>query len=100
MKNSTSLVSIEAESPQAILGAFCRALEINARIKLTQENAKLKGKLAREAAAIFAKDIDKTPDIQSMSIDEAVKAADVSDTSVGLLSGTLVLQRALPLLKY
>src|ERR1700730_13524403 len=99
-RSSTSIVSIEAESPKEILGAFARALQMNAAIRLTSDNYKLKGRLAREAAAIFARDIDKNPAIYSMSIEEAVKAADVSDTSIGLLSGTLVLQRALPLLQY
>lgn len=100
MKRSSTSLSIEAESPKSILGAFVRCLEMNSAIRLTSENYKLKGMLAREAAAIFARDISENPDIQSMSIEEAVKAADVSDTSVGLLSGTLVLQRALPLLQF
>jgi hypothetical protein len=100
MKRSSTSLSIEAESPQSILGAFARCLSMNAAIRLTSENYKLKGALAREAAAIFARDIDKNPDIISMSIEEAVKAADVTDTAVGLLSGTLVLQRALPLLQF
>src|SRR5207302_7331816 len=100
MKSSTHHISIEAESPKAILENFSRCLQMNAAIRLTSENYKLKGRLAREAAALFAKDISENPDICSMSIGEAVKAADVSDISIGLLSGTLVLQRALPLLQY
>ena len=35
-----------------------------------------------------------------MPLHEAIKAADVSNTAVGTLAGTLVLQRSLPLLKY
>lgn len=93
-------VTIAQEAPNAIMKAYAALVCRNAQIPLTLETYREKGRVAREAAALFAKDIEKDAVIASMSMDEAIKAADNSDASVGLLSGTLVLQRALPLLMY
>ncbi len=96
----TPSVQITAEAPNATLKAFAAVCAKNAEVKLSTETAKEKGRLAREAAAIFAKDIDKNEALSNITMEEAIKAADVSDAQVGLLAGTLVLQRALPLLQY
>jgi len=93
-------VQIIAEAPNATLKAFAAVCAKNAEVKLSPETAKEKGRLAREAASIFAKDIDKNDTLAGITMEEAIKAADVTDAQVGLLAGTLVLQRALPLLQY
>jgi len=93
-------VQIIGEAPNATMKAFAAVICKNADTRLSNETAKEKGRLAREAAAIFAKDIDSNPILASMTMEEAIKAADISDAQVGLLSGTLVLQRALPLMQY
>lgn len=97
---SPSGVQITSEAPNATLKAFAAVCAKNAEVKLSTETAKEKGRLAREAASIFAKDIDKNDALAGITMEEAIKAADVSDAQVGLLAGTLVLQRALPLLQY
>lgn len=93
-------VVVVAEAPTATLKAFSEILAKNAAIKLSHETHKDKGRLAREACALFAKDIENNPSLSDITIEEAIKAADVTDAQVGLLAGTLVLQRALPLLQY
>jgi hypothetical protein len=100
MTTATTRVAIEREAARDILQAFARPLLISAGVRLTNQTHEAKGNLAREAASIFAKDIATNPDILDMPLREAIKAADVTDTSVGLLAGTLVLQRALPLLLF
>ncbi len=93
---------ITAESPNNVIKAFGAIIAKNAAIPLTQETAREKGRLAREAAALFAKDIQPNRVLDGMGIDEAIKAADFSDAAgnVGLLSGTLVIQRSLALMKF
>lgn len=93
-------VQVVGEAPNATLKAYAAILAKNAAVTLSAETAKEKGRLAREAAAIFAKDIDKNETLAGITMEEAIKAADVTDAQVGLLAGTLVLQRALPLLQY
>lgn len=95
-----SSVQILHEAPNATMKAFAAILARNAAIPLSPETHKAKGVLAREAAALFARDIEKDELLTSMPIEDAIKAADNTDVSVGLLSGTLVLQRALPLMQY
>jgi len=96
----TPSVQVSGEAPNATLKAFAAVICKNAAVNLSAETAKEKGRLAREAASIFAKDIDGNDALSSITIEEAIKAADVTDAQVGLLAGTLVLQRALPLLQY
>lgn len=91
---------VTGEAPNAKLKAFAGVICRNAEMRLSSETAKEKGKLAREAAAIFAKDIEKDDTLAGVTIEEAIKAADVADAQVGLLAGTLVLQRALPLMQH
>lgn len=93
-------VQITGEAPNAKLKAFAGVVCRNADVRLSTETAKEKGRLAREAAAIFARDIEPDKVLGDITMEEAIKAADVSDAQVGLLAGTLVLQRALPLMQY
>lgn len=93
-------VQITDEAPAAKLKAFAQVICRNAAVRLTPESAKEKGKLGRDAAAIFAADIERDTTLSGMTVEDAIKAADVSDDQVGLLAGTLVLQRALPLLQF
>lgn len=93
-------VRVTAEAPNTVMKEYAAILCRNAEIKLSHETHKAKGKLALEAAALFAKEIDGNVVISGMPMDEAIKAADNSNLSVGLLAGTLVMQRALPLLQY
>lgn len=95
-----SQVVLGAAAPNDTLKAYAAILAKNAEIKLGYDTQKAKGALAREAAALFARDIEKNPALADMTMEEAIKAADVSDANVGLLSGTLVLQRALTELMY
>lgn len=93
-------VSVTGISANEAIRSYGAVVAKNAAIPLSHATAAQKGELAREAAAIFAADISKNPAILDMSMDQAIKAADYSDAvgSVGLLSGSLVLQRALPLM--
>lgn len=97
---TSSGVRVTENAPNHIMKAYGEILAANAKIPLTMETAKAKGKLARDAAAIFAKDIAENVVISGMSMEDAIKAADFSDpnSSVGMLSGSLVLQKALPLM--
>jgi hypothetical protein len=97
---SPSGVTITHEAPNATMKEFAAIISRNAALPLSYETHKQKGKLASEAAALFARDIEKDPVLAGMSVEEAIKAADVTNAAVGLLAGTLVLQRALPLMQY
>lgn len=93
-------VQVTGTPANEAIRAYGAVVAKNAALPLSHATAVQKGELAREAAAIFAADIAKNPAILDMSMDQAIKAADYSDAvgSVGLLSGSLVLQRALPLM--
>jgi len=93
---------VTAPAPNNIIKGYAAILARNAAIPLSLQTSVEKGKLAREAAAIFAKEISPNRDLDGMSMDDAIKAADYSDSSgnVGLLSGSLVIQRSLALMKY
>jgi hypothetical protein len=97
---SGSSVRVTAEAPNTVMKEYAAILARNAAIKLSHETHKEKGKLALEAAALFAREINDNAVIIGMPLDEAIRAADNPNVSVGLLSGTLVMQRALPLLQY
>lgn len=90
------------ESPSSIMAGYSRVIAKNAAIPLNHATYKEKSRLAREAAAIYAKDIRDNQEIASMPMEDAIKAADYSDPTgnVGLLSGTLAIQRALDLFQY
>jgi hypothetical protein len=96
-------VVIVNEAAGTKIKAYAALVCRNAKLPLApmgSEEARQKSALAREAAALFAKDLATDELIASMPLDEALRAADNSDASVGLLSGTLVLQRALPLMQH
>jgi hypothetical protein len=97
---ANSRLEVTGISANEAIRSYGAVVAKNAAIPLSHATAAQKGELAREAAAIFAADISKNPVILDMSMDQAIKAADYSDAvgSVGLLSGSLVLQRALPLM--
>ena len=95
-------IRVIKEAPNAVLKHYGQVIARNAAIRLTKDTYQQKDELAREAAAIFAREIDSDPALTGMSMSEAIKAADYSDPegNLGLLSGTLALQKALPLLQY
>ena len=93
-------VVVAAEAPRTIIRAFWDVLKRNTALPLNNRTYEEKGALAREASTIFAKDIEKNETLSGMTVDDIIKAADVTDVSVGVLAGTLVLQRALPLLQF
>lgn len=100
LTTTNSNVRVTGQAPNDTIKAYGAIIAKNAAIPLSAATAAEKQQLARESAAIFAADIDKNPIILHMSMDDAIKAADYSDAalSVGLLSGSLVMQRALPLM--
>lgn len=91
-------VIVTSQAPNDVIKQYAAVVAKNAGIPLDEKNAPLKAKLAREAAGIFESDIADNPRVSSMSMNDAIKAADFTDPigSVGLLSGTLVMQKALP----
>ncbi len=89
-----------AEAPNAVIKEYIALVAKNSKLPLSAETAKEKAELARDAAAVFAKDISKNDVLQSMDMDQAIKASDNTDANVGLLSGSLTLQRSLPQMKY
>lgn len=97
---TSSNVKVTGQAPNDTIKAYGAVVAKNAAIPLTAATAEQKRDLAREAAAIFAADIEKDPVILHMDMNAAIKAADYSDAalSVGLLSGSLVMQRSLPLM--
>lgn len=97
---SSTGVKVTGQAPNDTIKAYGAVVAKNASIPLTAASAEQKRDLAREAAAIFAADIEKDPVILHMDMNAAIKAADYSDAalSVGLLSGSLVMQRSLPLM--
>lgn len=99
-QTSSSAVAIVNESPNDKMKAYAAIVAANAKLPLSFETAKAKDKLAREAHAVFAKDLTGDTAVEAMSMEEAVQAADNADVSVGLLSGTLVLNRTLSELQY
>lgn len=93
-------VKVTAESPKNIIYGFGRIVAKNAALRGPGKHAE-KGALAREAAAIYAADIADNPAMLGLDLGAIFAAdnpADIGD--LGTLSGTLVLQRALPLLMY
>lgn len=99
---SSGSVTITAEAPNNIIRAFGAIVAKNAAIPLSHETAREKDRLANEAAALFAKDIAGNLTLTGMNIGDAIKAADYSDAvgGVGLLSGSLVMQKALATMAY
>ncbi len=99
-RSHNSGVEIVADSAKDIIRGYYDIVKRNTDMPLSQQTFQEKGRLARQAAAIFSKDIEPNKTLHSLTIEEAIEAADVSDVSIGVLAGTLVLQRALPLFQY
>jgi hypothetical protein len=97
---TTPGVTIVKEAPNATIKEYARLVCANSKMPLGEESRKEKGRLAREAGALFAKEIATDETLISMPMEDALKAADNTDASIGLLSGTLVLQRSLDLLMF
>lgn len=95
-------IEIVASAPRDIMNTYAGLVAKNAALPLTAESAHRKSELALEAAAIFAAEMTGSPAFLSMPMHEAVKAADYSDPQnhLGVLSGTLALQRTLDLFRY
>ncbi len=93
-------VSITEEDARDIFRAFFEPLRFNSLLPLSERTWKAKWKFGRQAEGIYSKDIANNRRLAGMPVEEAVKAADASDTEVGLLAGTLVLQRSLDLMQY
>jgi phage I-like protein len=101
-----SRVIISNEDPLAIYTKMARILSHSAKSSSREEKAEL----GTEFAAIYAgafKDTDKNHEQRTRLVgtklkvvDEAIKAADVTDANLGTIAGTLVTQRTLELLKF
>jgi hypothetical protein len=105
-KGDQSNVSIVHDDPIAVYTKMAKILSDSARTSVHQEKARL----ADDFSAIYAgsfKDTAKNSEQRTRlvnarmdAIDEAIKAADVTDANLGTLAGTLVTQRTLELLKF
>jgi len=97
-------VTVEADDPRAVYGKMAKTLSLQKRSQHQE-----KCQLAREFAAIYARELSpitagqqslRTLSFQISDLDSAIAAADVTDADLGTLSGTLVTQRTLELLKF
>jgi Mu-like prophage I protein len=98
--------SIVNEDPIRVYGELAKVLAISARSSMHSEKADC----AKEFAAIYAKEFaggeannnqrTRLLGCAVSSLDDAIKAGDVTDTNLGTLAGTLVTQRTLELLKF
>jgi len=93
------------DDPSAIYAALARVVSNQRRVVKTQD----KSALSREFASIYAREISpftagdnrhRTLAFAIAEFEDAIQAADVTDTNLGTLSGTLVTQRTLELLKF
>jgi hypothetical protein len=99
-------VSITNDDPTSVYTKMAQVLSQSARSSSREEKAQC----ASEFSAIYAgafKDTDSNREQRSrllgakLSImDDAIKAADVTDANLGTIAGTLVTQRTLELLKF
>ena len=86
-----------SEGPARIMKAYAAlALKNTGTQDMSHAGFRQRGDLAREMGALYARDI--SPRFGEFR-DMPLKAADVSDTNLGTLSGTLVAQRTLELFK-
>ena len=91
------------EDPFNVYTALAKILQNGARAGLPSDKARC----AREFSAIYAAEFrqgkpnyDRLMGVGRDILDEAIKAADVTDANLGTLAGTLVTQRTLELLKF
>jgi len=97
---SVNSVSVSGEEPAVIFGAMAKILEQSKRASIAD-----KSRFSKEFAAIYAREICGSNAKRMLSFpvsdfESAIQAADVTDTDLGTLSGTLVTQRTLELLKF
>ena len=98
---SHRLISVEAEEPSGIYGAMAKVLSLSKR----SSNHNDKCQLAKEFSAIYARELRGSNAERNLmfpvsELESAIRAADVTDADLGTLSGTLVTQRTLELLKF
>lgn len=90
--------------PRAALRQLRELVASNSKLKLSATTARDKGKLALEAARIFKAEFGRDSAALDASLPEllGLEAADYSDpnNNLGVLAGTLVIQRTLQLFKY
>src|SRR6185369_10725855 len=98
-----SRVTVGNEDPGMIFGALAR---ITATAKKSRQWAD-KVSCSRDFAALFAGEFkagssnrDRLLSFSMDRLEDAIMAADVTDSDLGTLSGTLVVQRTLELLKF
>ncbi|MDD5349498.1 MAG: phage protease [Chthoniobacteraceae bacterium] len=99
--NGMTRAEVTAISCKDAIKEFGRIVALNAAIRDPRNPEK--GQLALQAARVFSSELKaRENEWLDMPIEDALKAADYSDpnNNLGLLSGTLVLQRILPLFQY
>jgi phage I-like protein len=99
-------VSIVNDDPTAVYARMAQVLSNSARSTSREDKARC----ASEFSAIYAGAFKETPGNQEQRsrligtrlsvVDDAIKAADVTDANLGTIAGTLVTQRTLELLKF
>lgn len=103
---SAGSVSITSEDSMAIFGSMARIV-VNQRKGRTHKD---KSESAKEFAAIYAAELQgweiygsnahRHSQFPMAKLEDAIQSADVTDADLGTLSGTLVTQRTLELLKF
>jgi hypothetical protein len=98
-------ISISAEDPTSVFAKMSQVLRQSA----ATGNREVKAQLGLEFAAIYAAEFAETEknrnqrnrlvNMRLQVADDAIKAADVTDSNLGTVAGTLVTQRTLELLK-
>ena len=97
----TGRMEITDEAPSTIFGAMAKAISESRKV-FKQDDKK---ELSLEIAGIYAREMkgsnrDRLLSFPVSDLRSAIVAADVTDTDLGTLSGTLVVQRTLELLKF
>lgn len=100
-----SNIQIVNDEPAAIFGAMAkimsnqhRATKVGDKVQLSKEFSRI---YKREVSPLTAgRRAHRTGAFSVADFDDAIQAADVTDTNLGTLSGTLVTQRTLELLKF
>jgi hypothetical protein len=99
-----SQVQITSESPKAALLEYGKIVARNAAVPVNSATAPVKAAAAAEALAFYENELAPHErgwlDVPLRELRSAISAADNADATLGLLSGTLILQRALPLMQY
>jgi hypothetical protein len=97
-------VTITNDDPAAVYGHMAKLLALSTR----SSSFDSRRQLSREFAAVYAKEISpvtaanstRTLAFSPVDFDSAIAAADVTDANLNTLSGSLVTQRTLELLKF